>query len=407
MPRWPWQRRAQLTNLSPQYTSPTGGGGTFSGHSVSVQGALELVSVYRAVTLLSGAVGSLPLNVRRPATDGTTTQPVTGSRAWQLLRQSPNPTMSANELWSLVESHLLLWGNAFVFKAREGDSGAVDGLWPVDPRRVLVKREADNTLHYYIDGKTSVQYDDRTILHIRGLSPDGVVGYSPVQLARQMLGGEAAREEFKGRFWANDATPGVTLIHPNKLTPEGVDRLRALWDGRHKGTGKARATAVLGENVKVQSMSIPLADAQFVDQAKLTRTDVALLFGLPPYMLAGEVGGSMTYSNSETQSLDFVKWSLRPWLVRIEEALSGDPDLMPSLWCAEFDTDELLRGSMTERYTAYEFAQWMTLDEIRAKEGLPPLPNGEGQKLNVKARETITVALPPPDGLPAPDGGTA
>jgi HK97 family phage portal protein len=405
MARWLWQRRAKLTNLSPQYTSPIGGGGTFAGRGISIQGALELVPVYRAVTLLSGAVGSLPLSVHRPATNGTTTELVTGSRAWQLLRGSPNPTMTANELWSLVESHLLLWGNAFIFKSRD-DSGMVDGIWPVDPRRVLVKREIDNTLHYYIDGKTGEQYDDRTILHIRGLSPDGVVGYSPVQLARQMLGSEVAREEYKGRFWANDATPGVTLIHPNKLTPEGVDRLRALWDGRHKGVGKARETAVLGEGVVVKSLTIPMADAQFVDQAKLTRTDVALLFGLPPYMLAGETGSSMTYSNTETQSLDFVKWSLRPWLVRIEDAVSADPDLMPSTWCATFDTDELLRGSMTERYQAYEVAQWLLIDDIRAKEGLPPLPDGKGQVLNVKARETITVALPPPDGLPAPPGGT-
>lgn len=385
-------KRNSLSAPSEDLIAALGGAPSYAGKFVTVANSLQLIPVYRAINLRAGAIGSLPLEVYRHTPTGRGLVPAS-SRVWQLLHDKPNDLMSAAELWKLVESHLAGWGNAFVWKQR-GQDGRIANLWPIDPRRVLVGRSTQGQPMFLVDTYAStppgadsyatsgqVTVDDREILHIRGLGFDGLVGYSPIQMAKQTLGSMMAQQEFEGRFWANDATPGVTLIHPNKLSPEGIERVRALWDNRHKGPSRARATAVLAEGMKVEPMTLPMADAQFVQIAQLRRTDIALLFGLPPYMLAGDTGSSMTYSNSETQSLDFVKWSLRDSMTTVEQAVSWDPDLMPARWFAKFNADELLRGSMQERFQAYATAPHLLLDEVRGMEDMPPLPDGKGQVL--------------------------
>lgn len=417
--------RDSLSTPSEDLIAAFGGQPTFSGKKVTVANSLTLIPVYRAINLRAGAVGSLPLEVyrrfRHP--NGSAGREVVSatSRPWQLLHDKPNELMAAAECWKLVESHLSSWGNAFVWKERGGD-GRIANLWPVDPRRVQVGRSETGRpaflvstyattppgQDYFAVGE-SVVVDDHDILHIRGLGYDGLIGYSPIQMARQTLGAMMSQQEYEGRFWANDATPGVTLIHPNALSPEAVERLRGLWDNRHRGAARARATAVLSEGVKVEPLTIPMADAQFVQIADLRRTDIALLFGLPPYMLAGSTGHSMTYSNSETQSLDFVKWSLRDSMTTIEQAVSWDQDLMPQSWFAKFNADEILRGSMAERFAAYSTAPHLLLDEVREMEDMAPLPDGKGQVLaktiGPPRGTTIPVQDQPIEDQPAPGAG--
>lgn len=399
--------RDSLSQPSEDLIAALSGGKTAAGKKVTVQNSLSLIPVYRAISLRAGAVGSLPLEVfRRTGYHRKEIVPDT-SRPWELLHDKPNELMPAVECWKIVEAHLSSWGNAFLWKER-GPDGRIANLWPISPRRVQVGRDEKMRPLFLVDTYSptppgqdyfnygeSVVVDDSEILHIRGLGDDGLVGYSPIQYARQTLGSMLAQQEYEGQFWANDATPGVTLIHPNKLSPEGVTRLRELWDARHRG--KARRTAVLAEAVKIERMSVPMADAQFVEIAQLRRTDIALLFGLPPYMLAGDTGSSLTYSNSETQSLDFVKWSLRDSMTTIEQALSWDPDLMPKRWFAKFNADELLRGSMQERFAAYSLAPHLLVDEVREMEDREPLPDGKGQVLSK------TIGPPRGNVIPAQD----
>lgn len=390
-------RRDSFSNPSEDLIAAFGGQPSYSGKKVTPVNAMTLIPVYRAISLRAGAIGSMALEVYRNAQnpDGSAGKAKVShaSRPWQLLHDKSNSLMSAAECWKIVESHLASWGNAFLWKER-GPDGRIVNLWPLDPRRVQVGRTQDAEPIFlvstysatppgqdYVAVGEQVVVDDTEILHIRGLSREGLIGLSPIQAARQALGSMMAQEEYEGRFWASDATPGIALIHPNKLQPEAIDRVRALWDARHKGANRARATAVLGESIKVQQMSVPMADAQFVQIAQMRRTDVALLFGLPPYMLAGDTGGSMTYSNSETQSLDFVKWSLRDSMNTIEQALTWDPDLMPQSWFAKFNADELLRGAQQERYAAYSSAPHLLVDEVREAEDMAPLPDGKGQVL--------------------------
>lgn len=414
-------RRDSLAYPSEDLIAALTGQNVYAGKHVTVQSALTLIPVWRAVSLRAGAVGSSPLEVFKhtSATSKEIVSPT--SRPWQLLHDKPNEYMTAVEVWKMVEAHLCTWGNAFLWKER-GTDGRIANLWPISPRRVQVGRGNTGRPVFLVDtyaptppGQAFFNYgsavyvDDSELLHIRGLGEDGLVGYSPIQLARQALGAGLAQQEYEGRSWANDGTPGVTLLHPNKLTPEGVERLRALWDGRHRGPDKARRTAVLGEGVKIDtSARLPMADMQFVQIAGLRRADIALLFGIPPYKLAADAGHSMTYSNSETESLDFVKWSLRDSMTTIESAITWDPDIMPQNWFCKFCADDILRGAQQERYTAYSVAPHLLVDDIRVMEDMAPLPDGKGQVLAKTIgppRTTIPVQDEPLADQPTPGPG--
>jgi HK97 family phage portal protein len=392
---------------------------------------MGLAPFYRGVVLLSGSVGMLPCKVYRDISDTQAklsrrelrrwmderTEPWTPdsrlnprehfgrvlpddvsrgrveagrrSRAWQLLHDKPNPSMAADEFWALVESHVDTWGNAYVYKDWGPESAdGVDALWPLCPSRVQVGRITEGVhtgkRYYILDGDAGNPLTDIDILHFRGLSSDGLVGYSPVHLHRQALGGALARDEFTGRFWDNDATPGVTLLHPGtgsaKLNPDGVDRLKAVWESHHRGPRNARKVAVLSEGTTIQQMTMPLRDAQYIEGIQADATTQALILGIPPYMVGGLVSSSLTYSTTEAQSLDLLKWSLSPRLVRLQNTVTWDPDLMPRSWFAEFETGAIMRATTKERYDAYSVADWMTDNEKRGLENMPPVKGGDALK---------------------------
>lgn len=361
---------------------------TYSGEVVTVSGVMGLAPFYRGVQLLAGSVGMLPCKTYQAKRQEA---PRT-ARVSQLLQGLTNEPLrlAADEWWSIVQAHIDTWGNHYSFKESIGKN-LVANLWPIDPSRVKGGFKNGRRV-YVIDGDYANPHGADTILHFRGLSLDGVVGYSPIQLHRQTLGSEIARKKFGGKFWANDASPGVTLIHPNKLSPEAIDRIKAKWDDQHRGEHNRRKTAVLAEGMEVKQFSMPLEDAQFVEQARMSATDQALILGIPPYMVAGDSGGSsLTYSTVEGQSVDFLKWSLQPRLTRLQNTVSNDPDLMPESWYAKFKTAALLATTTKERYEAYGAADWMTLDEIREKEEMEPLPDGAGKVLSAKALKTVSI----------------
>lgn len=391
-------------------TAALTGGKTYSGKAVNVSTALGLAPFYRGVQLLSGSVGMLPCKVYAKRGTDRIEQPT--SRPWELLHDKPNADMAADEFWALIESHIDTWGNAFVWKER-GPDERISNLWPLSPSRVAVgkltgeqarrARVPEGTRYFTLDGKTDDYYFEPDILHVRGLSSDGLRGYSPVQVHRQSLGSALARDEFGGRFWENDATPGVTLIHPGKLQPDAINRIRELWDARHKGGPNRRKTAVLAEAITVQQMTMPLKDAQYIEGQRMDATTQALILGIPPYMVAGDTGGSsLTYSTVEGQAVDFLKWSLSPRLVRLQKAFSWDPDLMPSNWFCEFETGGILRSTTKERYEAWSIAPHLTVNEMRAMDNLPPIEGGD------ELSKSAAVSAGPPaiqvGGTPEEDG---
>lgn len=407
---------------------------TYAGQTVTVRSALGLAPFYRGVQVLSGSVGMLPLKVYRNVADeqaGMSTREFRKwldserdveqigrvlptdlqrgrveagrrSRAWQLLHDKPNPSMAADEHWALVESHIDTWGNAFLFKDWGlSTADGIDALWALDPARFQVGRLETGERFYVLDGKVDEPLTDSDILHIRNLSSDGLRGYSPVELYRQGLGSALARQEFEGRFWNEDATPGggVAIMHPEKLKPEAVQRIKALWKDAHKG--QRRDVAVLGEGATLEQMTIPLKDAQYIEGRQMDATEQALILGIPPYMVAGLTSSSLTYSTTEAQSLDFLKWSLSPRLVRIQNAVTWDVDLMPKSWFAEFETGAVLRSTTKERYEAWSIAPHLTVNEMRAMDNLPPIDGGDELSKStpaVPADPAIQVGNEPSEG---------
>lgn len=371
------EQRSGLAEPEAWLTSALGATPSYSGKSVTVDSAFQLVPVYSAVALLAGSIGSLPLVVYRRLERGR--ERAGNHRMWRLLHVQPNEHMAADEVWELIGAHLLLWGNAFLGKIRDRN-GLVSELWPLRPSRVQVGVDEGGRRFFILDGEG--RYTAEDILHIRGLGTDGVVGLSPVQQARQALGAGMALEEFTGTFWANSASPGGVLSHPNRLSQPAADRLRAQWKHLHGGSARAGEVAVLEEGMEWKSTGMPLEDAQFIETQQFSNLQVAQLFRIPPYMLGAKSGDSLTYSNTESQGIDFVRWSLRRWLVRIEGALLRDPSLFVQgqRFYPEFLVDALLRADTKSRYEAYRIAieaGFLTVEEVRELENRNPIPQEE------------------------------
>jgi HK97 family phage portal protein len=351
--------------------------GTYTGSTVTVEKSLRLVPVFSAVNLLASAVGTLPLRVYKSLPDGGK-ELASQHRASRLLTVQPNPLTSADEFFESVTAGVLLWGNAFILKEFDETNQNLKYLWPISPSRVRVGREPQTGFpQYFVDGRGP--YTSDTIIHIRGLSFDGLVGLSPIQQARQTLGIHSALEQYSGSFWANSARPSGVLKHPNRLTAEAAERLRAQWTSSHKTTD-ARV-AILEEGMTFEAMSLPAEDAQLIETLHLGDIRIAQLFRVPPRMLMTGVGdSSLHYSSAEWEAIDFVKWSLRRWLVRIENALLRDPDVFKSnglgaMYFPRFDTKEITRGDRSGQAAtdiALLQAGVLSVDEVRANLDMNP-----------------------------------
>jgi HK97 family phage portal protein len=212
---------------------------------------------------------------------------------------------------------------------------------------------------------------------------DGVQGYSFLTVAREAVAVGLAIEQYTGRFFANDARPGVVYTHPKTLSDAARENLRKSLQAAHEGVGNAWRFALLEEGMTVTT--IPAEDARFLEAAKFQRNQIASLFRIPPHML-GDLERA-THSNVEQQSLEFVIYTLAPWLVRWEQAIGLQ--LLGDEWVGaggdlfvEFLVDGLLRGDTSTRYAAYHMARldgWLSADEIRERENLNPLPDGAGE----------------------------
>ena len=353
---------------------------TTTGTRVDVDTASELIPVYSAVNLISSAIGSLPCKVYQ---DRQPREEARSSRQWRILHDRPNEDIAADEFWQWVTACLLLWGNAFVYKERDSN-GVVQQLWPIRPSRVMVGRESapggGSTRYFMLDGDGGKFYDV-DILHIRGLGTDGLLGYSPVQIARQQLANDIAQQEFLGTFLKSGLFASAVFTHPNRLSAEAQERLREQISHR-SGWLRAGEAITLEEGADLKNLTMPLVDAQFIELQKLSEHRIAQLYGLVPPHQWGAIdqAKSMTYQNSEFGGLEFVKWSLRPWLVRLESAVARDQGMFPSpgpTLFPEFLVDALLRADTAARWTAYNigFGKWINAEWIQQAENIT-LPEG-------------------------------
>jgi HK97 family phage portal protein len=357
-----------------------GGSKTWAGNSVTMRSALGLIPVWAAVNLVASSVGSLPLIVYRG--EGRDKERARETPQWQLCHDKPNRSTVADQFWENTTGHLLTQGNFFAEKSRfraGPRAGLVGELWALDPTKVKVERTDAGDKRFTVNDEQRT-FATSEILHIPAFGYDGVIGYSPLTIARQPLGTMQARDEHEARTYSQGGlVPGAIRLENRLENPEQVARLRSAW-AEATGLANAGRPVVLEEGASWQNIGLSPKDLQFVETANLTVSQVARLFQVPPEMIGGaREGGSVTYANVETQGLNFVQFSLRRWLIRIENALAADSDLFPDKDVyPEFLVEGLLRADSSGRAAYYEKALdpehgWMLRNEARERENLPPV----------------------------------
>ena len=349
-------------------------GGTNAGKLVNESTAMQTSAVYACVRILAEAVASLPLHVYRRTDDGGK-EHHRRPPLFPLLHAAPNPEMTSFVFRETLMSHLLLWGNAYAQIIRNGH-GRPTALYPLLPDRVRVERDTSGELVYFYygeHGQAKLGRDD--ILHIPGLGFDGLIGYSPIAMAKNAIGMALATEEYGAKFFANGANPGGVLEHPSTI--KDIQRVKDSWSANYGGSGNAHRIAVLEEGMKFSSIGIPPEQAQFLQTRKFQLNEIARIFRVPPHMV-GDLDKS-SFSNIEQQSLEFVKYTLDPWVVRWEQALEQAlllPGERRHLF-VKFNVNGLLRGDYQSRMAGYATARqngWMSANDIRELEDLNRIP---------------------------------
>ena len=364
-------------------------GGSTSGKRVTEQTAMQMTAVYSCVRILSEAVAGLPLHLYKYNDKGGKEKAI-DHPLYRLLHDEPNPEMTSFIFRETLMTHLLLWGNAYSQIIRNG-KGEIVALYPLMPNKMKVDRDEKGVLYYEYTHSTdeadtmkntTVRLSSYDVLHIPGLGFDGLVGYSPIAMAKNAIGMAIACEEYGAKFFANGAAPSGVLEHPGVI--KDPQRVRDSWQSTYGGTANAHRVAVLEEGMKYTPISISPEQAQFLETRKFQINEIARIFRVPPHMV-GDLEKS-SFSNIEQQSLEFVKYTLDPWVIRWEQALSRalfTEEEKTSMFI-KFNLEGLLRGDYVSRMSGYATARqngWMSANDIRELENLDLIPDEQGGNL--------------------------
>ena len=357
-------------------------GNSTSGKRVNQKSAMQMTAVYSCVRILSEAVASLPIHVYRYNAQGGK-EKAFNHPLYFLLHDEPNPEMTSFVFRETLMTHLLLWGNAYAQIIRNG-KGEIVALYPLMPDRMTVDRDENGKLYYeytistddpYTLKGSTVRLEPRDVLHVPGLGFDGLVGYSPIAMAKNAIGLAIAAEEYGSKFYANGAAPSGVLEHPGTLKDPA--KVRDSWSETFGGSANSHKIAVLEEGMKYTPISINPNEAQFLETRKFQINEIARIFRVPPHMV-GDLEKS-SFSNIEQQSLEFVKYTLDPWVSRWEQSMIRSllSKEEKSTYFIKFNVDGLLRGDYESRMNGYAIGRqngWMSANDIRELENLDRIP---------------------------------
>ena len=357
-------------------------GNSSSGKRVNQKSAMQMTAVYSCVRILSEAVASLPIHVYKYNSQGGK-EKAFDHPLYFLLHDEPNPEMTSFVFRETLMTHLLLWGNAYAQIIRNG-KGEIVALYPLMPDRMTVDRDEYGKLYYEYTVSTddahtlkgsTVRLEPRDVLHVPGLGFDGLVGYSPIAMAKNAIGLAIAAEEYGSKFYANGAAPSGVLEHPGTLKDPA--KVRDSWSETFGGSANSHKIAVLEEGMKYTPISINPNEAQFLETRKFQINEIARIFRVPPHMV-GDLEKS-SFSNIEQQSLEFVKYTLDPWVSRWEQSMirSLFTKEEKTTYFIKFNVDGLLRGDYQSRMNGYAIGRqngWMSANDIRELENLDRIP---------------------------------
>jgi HK97 family phage portal protein len=357
--------------------------GTYAGRSVTPQDALGIASFYSGVNLIAKTGGTLPLEVMERTGNGR--QIVPASDIAMRLRYQPNPDVPASTFWTTVLVHMVTTGNAYAAKLPPTDEfKRAPELWLMSPGEIAPYRDEHGVKRFRVQTANGALMDipAEAIVHFRGVSlRDGLMGHSPVSAMRSRLGVSLAASEYQQRFFRQGAAVKGVLSVDGTLDKDAADTIREQWHSTYGGVENAHSIAVLDHGAKYQPVSLSNDDAQFIEQMRFGATEIAAMLNIPPAMIGAD-GASMTYTNAQHNDLHFLKFTLRPWLTYIEDALNTDRELFGarSTWEPRFNTDAVIRPDIQTRFQVYNTGRQMgvySANEVRGAEGLPTREGGD------------------------------
>jgi HK97 family phage portal protein len=374
-----WRTKSETMNPSDPDTWIRLGGMLLStsGIAVTPETATRMTAVYGCVRLLSESVAGLPLQTFSKTGDTRLQHPADG---WL---KKPNREYTRFRFWQEMMVGLLLDGNALARLVRSG--GKIVGAWPLWSPSVHIDRDEQGYRRYRIKGEYFTDYE---VLHIQGLTlPGQVRGLSPVgdYVAKNAVGMGLAAEEYAAALYSNDATPGGYISAPSVKDKEQADKLKEQWMKSHQGVDKKQAPAVFGGDAKWESIAFEPEATQLVESRGFQVEEICRIYGVPPHMVASVERSTSWGTGIESQGIQWVVYSLRPWLERIEQALNpllARPNGVArdaEVFC-KFNVDGLLRGDHKSRMESYRqgiLAGIYTPNQCLALEDMPPYPGGE------------------------------
>lgn len=355
--------------------SQAGGSWSVAGRRVTPSSAFGLPAALAAIRILAQTVGSMPMLVHSGERHASSV-PAPDAPQWALLNRRPNDQQTPFDFYSFLITSLQGYGGAAILKTK--GRGGVEELYPMDPRRYAPRVEGGK-LVFHLHGGAKLTRED--VIYVPGLLLENpLIGVSPITAHANAIGTAIGVEEYAGRFFENDATPGGVLNMPfNSNSTQAKDQ-KELWEDGHRGGNRAHKMAVLFGGATYQTVGVNARDAQIVESQQWGVDQMARCFGLPGWILGAEKDGAGALS-SEARRAELLMFAVQPWIARIEQALHKDDDLFPdkSLFPAMF-SDGLLRADTATRYAAYlqgRQAGWLSVNDIRAEENKPPIEGGD------------------------------
>ena len=367
------------------------GGESSSGVSVSASSALEYSPWWRGVNLIARDVGKLPAHVYRRGADDAKER-ATEHPAYPLCRWKPNPYQSANVFRSQLTAHAVNQGNGYAAIERNRSTFAPLYLWPLDPDSVTPVLE-DGKLVYVVEstpGQPVWKLAAMDVIHVKGLSHDGINGYATYDLARDELGLGIGARKFCEVFYRNAVRPSVVLESASNLTEPQIQKLRESWERLYTGVDNMHRTVVLPNGLKANPLSFSAQDAQIQQTREMSVRDVANWLGIPPHKLGDNSRTAYASLEQENQAyldgcLDF--W-LCSWEYELRDKLLTEAEKNGDTHFVEFMREALVRANLESQGNYFRVATggrgWMTPDEVRNKFNLPPMGGDAAELLTPK-----------------------
>ena len=330
---------------------------TPAGLSITPDNALTVTAVFQAIRFLSFMVASLPRITYQK--QGEDRRRAVEHPLYSILHDAPNPEMTAFDFWSTTVSHVIGRGNALA-EIEFDERGQVRYLWPLNPNAVELARNENFELRYLVQLPRTFNGEKRSlrpeqVFHLRGLSREGLWGLSVIAMNRNAIGLSKATETFGSTYFGNGAEPGVVLRHPQSLTPSVYERIKNSWDEAHQGLNNSHRVAILEEGMEIEKLGFNPEDSQFLETRAFQVVEIARMFGIPPHLLFDL--SHATFTNIEQQSLEFVIYHLRPWLVNYEQQILRSLFLERERkqgFYSEFLVDAIVRGDIQTRFSSYQ-----------------------------------------------------